>query len=177
MGNNEIFRSTVFEVCGIKFWKVLPNTKETGAFCARKVKKVDEDIKNENDIIEYMNKISGIPMPKDDLQWDFHIHDNYQGDKILLFGRVHHGASDGMGTMMLLSSIDGNKNLSAIPSMKDISVLKKFILFSLSPIFFIHSLWIDLFVKNDESPYTLNNGFSGKKCLKVSTTYEFEELR
>jgi len=82
-----------------------------------------------------------------------------------------------MGLMMLLSSIDGNKNLSAIPQMKDISFLYKLLFFILSPISFIYSFCADLYIKNDENPYKLKNGFSGRKVHAGSKTYYFEQLR
>lgn len=176
-GRNEVFRSTVLEVFGMKFWKVLPDTKETKAFCGRKVKKVEHEIKNENDITQYLKDISTMPMPKDDLQWDFHICDNYQDDKVVLFGRVHHGMCDGMGLMMLLSSIDGNKNLSAIPQMKDISTFNKIVFTILFPLSFLYWMYLDLLLKNDENPYKLKNGFSGKKAYVVSKKYDFVQLR
>jgi hypothetical protein len=94
-----------------------------------------------------------------------------------MIGKVHHGLIDGMGTLMLLASIDGNKNLPAIPKMKDISIWMKIVLFILSPIFFIYCLYVDLLVKNDSNPYTLKNGFTGKKQLAVSKLYDFTKIR
>jgi hypothetical protein len=97
--------------------------------------------------------------------------------KAVIIGKVHHGLMDGMGTLLLLASVDGNKNMPAIPQMKDISILMKTFLFVLSPIFFAFSLFADLTVKNDANPFTLKNGFSGRKQLAVSQTYSFEDLR
>ena len=97
--------------------------------------------------------------------------------KAVMIGKVHHGLIDGMGTLMLLASIDGNKNLPAIPKMKDVSAFKRFILFLLSPIFFIYCLYVDLLVENDPNPYTLTEGFTGKKQLAVSRLYDFTTIR
>jgi len=174
---NEIFRTKMIERFGIRLWKVLPRTKETMEYWATKIIKIEDDLKNEEDLMNYMNNLAALPMPKEDLQWDLRVHDNYQKDKMVIFGRVHHGAWDGLGTLMMLSSIDGNKNLPAIPQMKDISTSLKLFLFLVSPLCFIHSLYVDQFVKNDEGPYVLKKGYSGKKSLAMSKTYEFGQLR
>lgn len=174
---NEIFRSVMVEKFGMKFWKVLPDTAETKKVCSHRIRKVEQDIKTEKDVIDYLNKFSQIPMPRGELQWDLHIADNYSDTQMIMFGRLHHGVCDGMGTMCFLSSIDGNCNMPAIPKMKDISVAMKFFLFLVSPILFIYSLFVDISVKNDENPYTLKKGYSGKKALAVSKTYDFDQLR
>ncbi|CAI2367167.1 unnamed protein product [Moneuplotes crassus] len=174
---NDIFKSKVLEFLGIHLFQVLPDDSKTRTLCAQRIHKIEEDMNEEKDLIAYMKKVSEYPMRKDELQWDLYIHDNYQGDKIVIFGRVHHGISDGMGTMLFLSSVDGNKNLSAIPQMKNISVFMRFTLFLLSPFFFLYSLISDVKIMGQDNPYKLKEGFSGKKELAVSKTYDFEQLR
>ncbi|CAI2367129.1 unnamed protein product [Moneuplotes crassus] len=175
--HNEVFRSVMIEKFGMKFWKVLPDTPKTKKITGNRIKKIDHDMKTEEDLVKYLLKFSEIPMPRGELQWDLHVHENYKDDKMVMFARAHHGILDGMGTMCFLSSIDGNSNMPAIPEMKDISFSLKALLFVISPILFVYSLFIDISVKNDPSPYTLKSGYSGKKALEISKTYHFDQLR
>jgi len=167
----------MIEKFGMKFWKVLPDTPKTKKITGNRIKKIDHDMKTEEDLVKYLLKFSEIPMPRGELQWDLHVHENYKDDKMVMFARAHHGILDGMGTMCFLSSIDGNSNMPAIPEMKDISFFLKALLFVISPILFVYSLFIDISVKNDPSPYTLKSGYSGKKALEISKTYHFDQLR
>lgn len=84
---------------------------------------------------------------------------------------------DGLGFVTLLASIDGDKNMKAIPQMRDINFLTKIILVAMSPIFFAYSFFVDFFVKNDLSPFKLQNSFTGKKLLRYSKPYKFDDLR
>lgn len=173
----DIYRTKMVDIFGYKFWKVSPENEETMKEVMKKITVIDTKFENQNDLANYMQELQSSSMPFDEFQWDFKISENYQKDQLLIFCRVHHGLCDGMATMMLLASIDGNKNLSAIPQMRDISIWNKIVLFTLSPFYFIHSLYVDLLIQNDPSPYELKNGYSGKKSLSVSKLYNFEELR
>lgn len=152
--------------------------------------------------MKHTERMASLPLSEDDLQWSVEICEDYQGDKAVMIGRVHHGLSDGLGTIIMISSIDGNKNLPAIPQMKDLSGLKKAVLTLLSPVLFAYSLYLDLgssvsslfekkvtesidkaynwnilFNYRLYNPYELTHGFSGKKSLSVSKIYNFDEIR
>lgn len=173
----KIFRTTVVEVLGFKLWKTLPLDENSMKLAMKQVRKIDRELKTEKDLLEYVQDFSAAEMPRNQLQWQIDICDKYLGDKAVMIGKLHHGLTDGMATMMLLASVDGNKNMPAIPQMKDISIVTKVILFLLSPFFFIHSLYVDLLVKNDPNPFMLKKGFTGKKKLVASKVYDFSDLR
>jgi hypothetical protein len=173
----DIFRTKMVDYFGYKFWRVSPENEETMKQVIKKITVIDTKFESQDDLANYMQELQSSSMPFDEFQWDFKIAENYQKDQLIIFCRIHHGLCDGMATMMLLASIDGNKNLSAIPQMKDITILNKIILFVLSPFYFIHSLYVDLLIQNDPSPYELKNGYSGKKSLSISKLYNFEDLR
>lgn len=162
---------------GMRFWKELEPTSETVKLGLTRVHKIDKKLKTIEDITEYTQEVASQPMFAGELQWDIHICTEYSDDQIAIIGRVHHGLNDGMGTMMMLASIDGNKNLPAIPQMKDISFFTKFCLVSLSPFFAAYSLFLDSKVETDDGPYVLRKGFSGRKKLVASKLYDFQQLR
>ena len=139
--------------------------------------KVDKKLKTIEDVTDYIQEVASMSMSPGELQWDVYLCTDYTDDQIVIIGRVHHGLTDGMGTMMMLASIDGNKNLPAIPQMKDINFFTKVCLVALSPIFAAYSIYLDSSVHSDEGPYVLKNGYSGKKKLVASKLYDFQELR
>ena len=171
------FRKTMASYFGFKFWKLLPLNEEGINTAAKQIKRIDREFKNEEEIVEFMEKISVLEFPKDLPQWEIYVWEKYQSNKAIIVGKMHHGLMDGMGFMMLLASIDGDKNIKAIPQMRDIGLFTKVFLAALSPFFFAYSFFVDYLVKNDPSPFELKEKFAGKKVLKFSKQYAFEDLR
>lgn len=171
------FRKTMVSYWGIKFWKVLPLTEEGISIASKQIKRLDIEFKNDDAITDYIQNLSAVELPRESLQWEIYIWEKYQSDKALIFGKMHHSLMDGLGFVTLLASIDGDKNMKAIPQMRDINFFTKIILVALSPFFFAYSFFVDYFIKNDPSPFKLQSSFTGIKSLKYSKSYKFEDLK
>jgi hypothetical protein len=171
------FRMSVVTVGGMKFWKKREPTEANVIKAAQQIKLIEQDMNNEEDIAEFVQQLSAVQLPRDSFPWELHVKENYQGDKTLVMIKLHHALVDGMGAMLLTTGLNDCLNDETIPQMKDISIFTKVVLSLLSPLLFLYSFYLDYFIKTDDNPFKLRNGYTGQKVLKYSKTYDFSDLQ
>jgi len=85
---------------GFCLWKDLPKEQ-----CASQVKKCTKNIDNEQGIVEFCNELITTKMDYDKPLWEMHVLENYSSEKSIIFVRVHHAFSDGIGFVSFISCL------------------------------------------------------------------------
>lgn len=101
------FRRSVRHLFGMYFWVTRPATPEVIQAASKQVKLIDEKMDTQEDIQEFMQRVTALQLPRDGLQWEFYVKEKYQGDKTVIIWNFHHALVDGMGGMLLSAGVNG----------------------------------------------------------------------
>jgi hypothetical protein len=77
---NDVFRTKMIDFYGIKLWKLMPYNDETIPVFKKHIKRVDRDIMTEKELVEYTQDFAATPIPRNGLQWEIQVCENYYGD-------------------------------------------------------------------------------------------------
>ena len=96
---------------GIKFWKDIdPKVAKNQLI------KCEENIKTQEDWINYSNRLMQEYMDYSKPLWEFHLVENYSEDLSAVFVRMHHSFTDGVGFVLLKIILDETNNKGILSS-------------------------------------------------------------
>lgn len=72
------------------------------------IKRCTKKIANEDDILKYSNELITTKMDFNKPLWELHLAEDYPGGRSILFARIHHAFSDGVGFVSFMSCILDN---------------------------------------------------------------------
>lgn len=92
------------------------------------VKKIDEDIHDQESLNAYMAKLMSRKMDINKPLWEILVKEDYDEDTSIVFVLVHHILSDGMGIMSLVTFMNDNHNPDNMGSHRSIPFFAYYLL-------------------------------------------------
>ena len=161
---------------GIKFWKDIDPK-----IAKNQLIKCEENIKTQEDWINYSNRLMQEYMDYSKPLWEFHLVENYSGDLSAVIVRMHHSFTDGVGFVAMMSWVNDDKyKIKMDKKFHEPSLIQKLIICLCTPYIIVWWLWRNMHVNSDLNSAKWND-LKGKDKFKtnfyISELIPFEDIQ
>jgi len=155
--------------------------KDVDSELSRKQVKSCSGIHTKQDIHDFMARLCERDYDYTKPLWEIHVVEDYSEDESVIFIRVNHVLSDGMGIMSLFTFMNDNHNPENITQFREIPFFYNYVMPMLySPLGLVRFVMAGLKTKSDPNmtPFHLKNGTQSMKKKYFETKYyELSDLR
>lgn len=118
----------------------------------KQVIKVTKSFKSEEECLEYWNDLLNQQMDFSRPLWEFHLCENYTKDTSIVFVKMHHALSDGVGFVCLMSLLNDDQfKVKSNKNIKPPTFLQSILLYLLSPFYGLFLMYNFMKTRTDKS--------------------------